>query len=253
MGFFDEDYSVGLAEGRVRDAENYLASQKRNRESAKACGNYRNRPKSTRWSNGKLGNCYDVNVWGAERALKEAKEQLARAKEKAREAKIRKQEEAREEKKRKQDEAKKASVASKGSSSSSRSSSASSAVKSSVVVAAVATSLSKPSPSYSEPSSYSHSESSSYSTRGTVSSNNINGSCGRSKPAKSSRNGLVALILCIFFGVIGAHRFYVGKTGTGILQLFTAGGYFIWVLVDFVHILTGKFTDSEGNVIRVGW
>lgn len=243
MGFFDEDYSVQLWEARVKGAQDKVAAEKRNREQAKACGNYKNASKGTRLRNGKLGNCYDVNVQAAEIGLQYAKECLARAKEKAREAK-----------KRKQEEAKRTAAASKASSSSSsrssRSSSTSTVVKSSVVGAAVATSLSKSSSSNSEPTTYSHSESS-YSTGGTVSSNNISGSYERSKPAKRSRNGLVTLILCIFFGVFGVHRFYVGKTGTGILQFFTAGGYFIWTFVDLVHILTGKFTDSEGNVIRV--
>ena len=253
MGFFDEDYDVRLAEARVRDAEGHLAAQKRNREGAKACGNYKNSSKGICLPNGKEVNGYDANVYYAERALKEAKEKLAKAKEKAREAKKRKLEKEREDKKRKQEEAKRTAAASKASSSSSsrssRSSSTSTVVKSSVVGAAVATSLSKSSSSNSEPTTYSHSESS-YSTGGTVSSNNIC-TCEQSKPAKSSSNGLVTLILCIFFGVFGVHRFYVGKTGTGILQFFTAGGYFIWTFVDLVHILTGKFTDSEGNVIRV--
>ena len=241
MGFFDEDYDVKRWESLVKGAQDNVAAEKRNREQAKACGNYKNASKSTRLRNGKLGNCYDVNVQAAEIGLQYAKEHLARAKEKAREAK-----------KRKQEEAKRTAAASKASSSSSRSSrssSTSTVVKSSVVGAAVATSLLKSSSSNSEPTTYSHSESS-YSTGGTVSSNNIC-TCEQSKPAKSSSNGLVTLILCIFFGVIGAHRFYVGKTGTGILQFFTAGGYLIWTFIDLVHILTGKFTDSEGNVIRV--
>jgi hypothetical protein len=253
MGFFDEDYDVKRWESLVKGAQDKVAAEKRNREQAKACGNYKNASKSTRLRNGKLGNCYDVNVQAAEIGLQYAKENLARAKEKAREAKKRKQEKEKEDKKRKQEEAKRTAAASKASSSSSsrssRSSSTSTVVKSSVVGAAVATSLLKSSSSNSEPTTYSHSESS-YSTGGTVSSNNIC-TCEQSKPAKSSSNGLVTLILCIFFGVIGAHRFYVGKTGTGILQFFTAGGYLIWTFIDLVHILTGKFTDSEGNVIRV--
>ena len=66
---------------------------------------------------------------------------------------------------------------------------------------------------------------------------------------KSSKDWLVTLLLCIFLGGIGVHRFYAGKIGTGILQLVTAGGCGIWTLVDLIMIITGKFTDSEGNVI----
>ena len=41
---------------------------------------------------------------------------------------------------------------------------------------------------------------------------------------KSEKDWLVTLLLCIFVGGIGIHRFYAGKIGTGILQLLTAGG-----------------------------
>lgn len=66
---------------------------------------------------------------------------------------------------------------------------------------------------------------------------------------KSEKDWLVTLLLCIFVGGIGIHRFYAGKIGTGILQLLTAGGCGIWTLVDLIMIITGKFTDSEGKVI----
>ena len=63
--------------------------------------------------------------------------------------------------------------------------------------------------------------------------------------------GLVVLLLCFFLGGFGIHRFYVGKTGTGILQLLTLGGLGFWVLFDLIMIVLGKFEDSNGNAIKL--
>ena len=61
------------------------------------------------------------------------------------------------------------------------------------------------------------------------------------------KSWVVALLLCLFLGMVGAHRFYAGKIGTGIVQLLTLGGFFgVWVLIDLIMILIGKFTDKDG-------
>ncbi len=60
------------------------------------------------------------------------------------------------------------------------------------------------------------------------------------------------VLLCFFFGVFGVHRFYVGKIGTGVLQLVTLGGLGIWALVDFIMIIVGSFTDKQGKFIKPG-
>lgn len=60
---------------------------------------------------------------------------------------------------------------------------------------------------------------------------------------------LPTFLLCLLFGIIGVHRFYVGKITTGILQLITLGGLGIWALIDLVMILCGVFTDSDGDPI----
>jgi TM2 domain-containing membrane protein YozV len=66
----------------------------------------------------------------------------------------------------------------------------------------------------------------------------------------SDKSNVVALLLCFFIGVLGVHRFYVGKIGTGVLQLVTFGGLGIWALIDMIMIILQKFTDGEGNTLR---
>lgn len=68
----------------------------------------------------------------------------------------------------------------------------------------------------------------------------------------SSSSRLVASLLCFFLGVLGVHRFYVGKIGTGILQLITGGGLGIWYLVDLILIIIGRFRDAEGRLL-INW
>lgn len=68
----------------------------------------------------------------------------------------------------------------------------------------------------------------------------------------SEEKKLTLLLLCYFFGCFGLHRFYTGKTITGILMLLTLGGVAIWMLVDVVLIIMGKFTDKEGKPI-IDW
>ena len=65
----------------------------------------------------------------------------------------------------------------------------------------------------------------------------------------SEKSWMVTLLLCFFLGGLGAHRFYAGKIGTGILMLVTCGGLGVWTLIDLVMIIIKKFTDSEGKVI----
>lgn len=66
----------------------------------------------------------------------------------------------------------------------------------------------------------------------------------------SEKDWLTTLLFALFLGPLGGHRFYVGKTGSAIAQLFTAGGCFIWSTIDLIMIITGKFTDVEGKVIE---
>lgn len=67
---------------------------------------------------------------------------------------------------------------------------------------------------------------------------------------KSEKSWITTLLLCLFLGGLGVHRFYAGKIGTGILQLITVSGCGIWTLIDLIMIITGSFTDKDGNPIK---
>jgi len=69
-------------------------------------------------------------------------------------------------------------------------------------------------------------------------------------PSISGKSRGVALALCIFLGFFGGHLFYVGKAGRGILYIFTAGLFFIGVIVDFFSILGGSFKESNGLPLK---
>ena len=74
--------------------------------------------------------------------------------------------------------------------------------------------------------------------------NNNTGFMGAPRKSKT-----VALILCIIglFGIGGLHRMYVGKAGSGVLHLLTAGICYIGTIIDLIAIISGGFRDSYGQ------
>ena len=89
---------------------------------------------------------------------------------------------------------------------------------------------------------------------------------GTAAAAVSPKSKISAALLAFFLGQLGIHRFYTGHIGTGIVILIlTIVGYAtswvfglgflflvavgIWVLIDFIMILMGKFKDKDGLYI----
>ena len=68
-----------------------------------------------------------------------------------------------------------------------------------------------------------------------------------SPAAGSGKSQLIALLLAFFVGVLGIHRFYLGYTWQGVVQLLTAGGCGIWALVDLIRIITGDLKPKNGD------
>jgi len=63
------------------------------------------------------------------------------------------------------------------------------------------------------------------------------------------KDWLTTLLLAIFLGWFGVHRFYTGHTGIGVAQLLTGGGCGIWALIDIIQIVTGSYKDANGNIL----
>lgn len=66
----------------------------------------------------------------------------------------------------------------------------------------------------------------------------------------SDKSKKKALIICAIGGMFGAHQFYVGNIGKGLLYLCTAGlACFGWI-ADLIKISTGSFKDNSGALLR---
>lgn len=61
------------------------------------------------------------------------------------------------------------------------------------------------------------------------------------------KSWIAALLLCFFLGGLGIHRFYLGYTWQGIVQLLTLGGCGIWALIDFIRIIMRTLPPNDGS------
>jgi hypothetical protein len=60
------------------------------------------------------------------------------------------------------------------------------------------------------------------------------------------KSQVVALLLCIFLGLFGIHRFYLGYTLWGFIYLFTAGIFGIgWIIDIFLLIIPNGLTPKD--------
>ena len=66
-------------------------------------------------------------------------------------------------------------------------------------------------------------------------------------PVGGSKNQTLAAVLAFFLGGLGVHRFYLGYTWQGVVQLLTGGGLIIWALIDFVRICIGSLEPKDGS------
>ena len=69
------------------------------------------------------------------------------------------------------------------------------------------------------------------------------------EPASPKSRG-VALALAVVLGPFGGHRFYVDKTGTGVIMALTLGGLGLWWIYDLILVSSGSFRDAEGRLVR---
>jgi TM2 domain-containing membrane protein YozV len=65
--------------------------------------------------------------------------------------------------------------------------------------------------------------------------------------AQSGKSQVIALILVALVGGLGVHRFYLGYTWQGVVQLLTAGGCGVWAIIDLIRIITGSLQPKNGS------
>lgn len=72
---------------------------------------------------------------------------------------------------------------------------------------------------------------------------------GQSAP-EGDKSYVATVVLSYLFGMFGADRFYLGKTRSALVKLFTLGGFGYWWLIDLLITLFGGQRDSWGLRLR---
>lgn len=85
----------------------------------------------------------------------------------------------------------------------------------------------------------------------TVDQDSLNKPGFTGKPKELNSRWVITVILAIVIGGLGAHRFYTGKIGTGILMLITGGGCGIWYLIDIFMVCTEEYRDADGQRVTM--
>jgi TM2 domain-containing membrane protein YozV len=65
--------------------------------------------------------------------------------------------------------------------------------------------------------------------------------------AGDGKSQIIALVLVALVGGLGIHRFYLGYTWQGVVQLLTLGGCGVWSLIDLIRIITGSLQPKNGS------
>jgi TM2 domain-containing membrane protein YozV len=65
--------------------------------------------------------------------------------------------------------------------------------------------------------------------------------------AGGTKSWVVALLLCVFLGLLGIHRFYLGYPLIGILELLTGGLFGILWIIDLILIIFRALKPKDGD------
>lgn len=73
---------------------------------------------------------------------------------------------------------------------------------------------------------------------------------GTKDASGDGKNQLTAVLLALFIGFLGIHRFYLGYIWQGVVQILTLGGLGVWSLIDLIRIITGDLKPKNGEYTK---